>query len=106
MAETLTLINAKKGQLVVLPSGKRIISDGQGGGKRAPAEPVAPTTPAAPSTTPVVKKKKAKKKVVSTQPAAKTPPPPTNGNTVARGLRRLAGQGNELTDLVRQTKGK
>ena len=100
MAETLTLANAKKGQLVVLSSGKRIISDGEGGGKRAPAEPVAP------STTPVVKKKKAKKKVVSNQPAAKTPPPPTSGNTVARGLRRLAGQGDELTDLVRQTKGK
>ncbi len=87
-----SLANAKKGEIVLLKSGKRVTSDGRGGGR-------------------VVRKPQPKKKrvVPNAKPTKNKPKPklkPASGNPVARGLRGLAGRGDRLEELTRQTKGK
>ncbi len=78
-----SLANAKKGEIILLKGGKRVMSDGKGGGR-------------------VVRKSQPKKKVVRVKPKKKV----SSENPVARGLRGLADRGDRLSDLVEQTKGK
>ena len=86
-----SLADAAAGEVVTLPSGKVVVSDGQGGGR--------------------VQRKKKKKQVVSNTAAQGEAPeapeaPEANEDTVARGIRAAAEQGSKVTELIRLGRGR
>lgn len=85
-----SLATAKKGEVVILKGGKRVIADGRGGGRVDRGKPVP-------------KKKPEKKKVKPSGKPTKNKPQPS---TVQRGLRAVATQGETVSDLIKQGKGK
>jgi len=95
-----SLLDAKAGETVVLPNGKVIISDGQGGGK-VKRKKKASTTPR------VVSDTEAAQQPAEEEAAPEAPvEPEANESTVERGIRAAAGQGAKVTELIRLGRGK
>ncbi len=89
-----SLVNAKKGDIVTLPGGKKIVSDGRGGGRvqRPKKKRVMPDS-----------------KPTKNKPVAKVRP--VAGRTTGQGLRSmalrsLAKRGDTLAELIKQGKRK
>lgn len=89
-----SLANAKQGEVVVMKSGKRIVSDGKGGGKAERK------TKKAILRVPKSDGKKPNKKKVKPKTT------PASNSSTARGLRSLATRGDTVADLVKQTKSR